>query len=111
MSNERIQDWLDDLARFAEDAAYIVSHGSEAYGADTAEGRLLRNAGERLLIKVATVAERLPETFKAQHPDVEWRSINRMRNLVAHHYDKINHDLMWSTLKNDLPALLDRLRS
>ncbi len=32
-----------------------------------------------------------------------------MRNLVAHHYDKVNHDLMWVTLDRDVPALIERL--
>ena len=28
--------------------------------------------------------------YKAQYPDVDWVGIMRMRNLVAHHYDKVN---------------------
>lgn len=105
----RVEDWLGDLAGFGADAAYLVAWGREAYLADTAQGRLLRNAGERLLIKVATVVERLPDEFKAGYPDIEWAHINRMRNLVAHHYDKVNDDLMFVTLRRDVPALLERL--
>lgn len=107
--DERILDWLDDLAGFGADAAYLVDLGKDAYLADTAQGRLLRNAGERLLIKVATIVERLPDAFKAEYPDVEWSRINRMRNLVAHQYDKINDDLMFATLRRDIPALIKRL--
>lgn len=44
------------------------------------DGALLRNAGERILIKVATVAEKLPSAFKNRYPDVDWQGINRMRN-------------------------------
>lgn len=107
--HERLTDWLDDLAGFGADAKYLVSLGREAYLADSAQGRLLRNAGERLLIKVATIVERLPEEFKAGYPDIEWVNINRMRNLVAHQCDRINHDLMWVTLQRDIPSLIERL--
>ncbi len=106
---ERIREWLDDLAGFGADAAYLVGLGQEAYLADTAQGRLLRNAGERLLIKVATIVERLPSDFKAEYPDIEWSNINRMRNLVAHRSDKVNDDLMLVTLRRDIPALINRL--
>lgn len=106
---DRVRDWLDDLSGFGADASYLVGLGRDAYLSDTAHGRLLRNAGERLLIKVATIAERLPDEFKAAHPDVEWASINRMRNLVTHHDDKVNDDLMFVTLQRDVPALLERL--
>lgn len=109
VNDQRIRDWLDDLAGFGADAEYLVDLGREAYLSDTAGGRLLRNAGERLLIKVATVVECLPDTFKAQYPEVEWVNITRMRNLVAHRYDRFNHDLMFVTLRRDVPALIERL--
>lgn len=105
----RLSDWLDDLAGFGADAEYLVDMGKQAYLADTAQGRLLRNAGERLLIKVATIVERLPDEFKAGYPDIDWSNITRMRNLVAHHYDKVNDDLMFVTLRRDIPALIKRL--
>ena len=37
---------------------------------------------------------------------VDWAGINRMRNLVAHHYDKVNDDLLWQALTVRIPALL-----
>ncbi len=109
VSEDRLCDWLGDLAGFGADAAYLVGLGRESYVADTPQGRLLRNAGERLLIKVATIVERLPEDFKSRYPDVDWASINRMRNLVAHQYDKVNDDLMFVTLRRDIPTLIQRL--
>lgn len=106
---ERIQRWLDDLRQFANDCRHIVGHGREAFTADSADGRLLRYAAQRLLINVATIVERLPEGFKAGYPQVEWVSIARMRNLVAHHYDKVNDDLIWQTLLVDIPRLAETI--
>lgn len=107
--DDRVQRRLSDLAGFGEQAAYIVGKGRDAYLADSPDGALLRNAGERILIKVATVAEKLPQAFKDAHPDVDWRGINRMRNLVAHHYDRVSHDLVWAALSVRIPELGSRL--
>ena len=109
MSDERLARRLDDLARIGAEAAYLVGKGRAAYLADTLDGALLRNAGERILIKVATVAEKLPQAFKDTCPDVDWQGINRMRNLVAHHYDRVSHDLVWTALSVRLPELGSRL--
>lgn len=109
MSSDRVQRRLDDLARFGAEAAYLVAKGTDAYLAETMDGALLRDAGERILIKVATVTEKLPEEYKATHPEVDWAGINRMRNLVAHHYDKVNDDLLWQALTVRIPDLLTRL--
>jgi uncharacterized protein with HEPN domain len=106
---DRIQRRLDDLARIGSEAAYLSGKGREAYLADTMDGAMLRNARERILIKAATVAEKLPGAFKAQHPDVDWTGISRMRNLVAHHYDKVNDDLMWQALTVRIPNLVKDL--
>jgi len=84
----------------------VTQAGLEAYSADDQNGALLRNAGERVLIKVATVVERLPEEFKANYPDIAWVNIVRMRNLVAHHYDHVDDDLIWNALANLVPALV-----
>lgn len=100
---------LADLERFGAEAAYIVDQGWGPYSADTLAGRTLRNAGERVLIKVATVAEKLPADFTDRFPDVDWVGITRMRNLVAHHYDKVNDELMWRALRVRVPELLHAL--
>jgi hypothetical protein len=109
VSDDRVQRRLEDLARIGAEAAYLVGKGRAAYLADTMEGALLRNGGERILIKAATVAEKLPDDFKTQHAEVDWTGINRMRNLVAHHYDKVNDDLLWTALTVRIPRLMTDL--
>jgi uncharacterized protein with HEPN domain len=97
--------WLQDLRGFSREAAYVTSFGESAFLEDSPAGALLRNAGERVLIKVAAVAARLPDDFKARHPQAEWAKLARMRNLVAHHYDHINSELVWAALHRRIPEL------
>lgn len=106
MISERVNRRLQDLCRIAQEAAYIAGHGEEVYLEDSMHGTLLRNAGERILIKVATVVEKLPSEFKSRFPEVDWIGIQRMRNLVAHHYDKVNDDLLWQALTVRVPSLV-----
>lgn len=109
MSTDRIERRLADLALFGEQAAYVVAKGREAYLADTMDAVMLRNAAERVLIKVATVVEKLPTEFTDRYPDIDWRGIGRMRNLIAHHYDAVNDDLMWAALEARIPDLIRQL--
>ena len=109
MSDDRVQRRLEDLARIGAEAAYLVGKGRTAYLADTMEGAMLRNAGERILMKAAIVAEKLPDDYKDRHPGVDWAGINRMRNLEAHADDKVNDDLLWQALTVRIPALLTEL--
>ncbi|MEE2058379.1 HepT-like ribonuclease domain-containing protein [Rhodococcus artemisiae] len=105
----RVRRRLEDLSDFAADAAYTVGLGLDAYLEDSAPGRVLRNNGRHILIQVATVVEKLPDAYKSAHSDIEWVAIGRMRNLIAHHYDKVNDRLVYTTLATRIPDLVDKL--
>ena len=107
--DERVRRRLADLARFAGDAAYTVSLGVEAYLEDSPQGRVLRNNGRHIVIQIATVAEKLPESFKAAYPATDWIAIGRMRNLIAHHYDRVDDRLVFQALAGRIPALMEDL--
>lgn len=87
----------------------IVAKGQDGYLADSLDGEMLRLAGRQLVIQVATVVEKLPESFTSQHPGIEWVKIQRMRNLVAHHYDKVLDEFVWESLRTRLPHLIEQL--
>ena len=106
---ERVRRRLRDLADFGADAAYTVGLGIEAYLDDSPQGRVLRNNGRHILIQIATLVEKLPTTFKESQNDVEWVAISRMRNLIAHHYDKVDDRLVFTALAHRVPDLLRRL--
>jgi len=57
----------------------------------------------------ATKLLRDNEAFVAQHPEVPWRSIKRMRNRIAHGYFEINLETVWETVQSALPDRLNQL--
>lgn len=105
---QRVRRRLRELADFDADAAYTVGLGIGAYLDDSPRGRVLRNNGRHILIQVATVVEKLPATFKDACDD-DWVAIGRMRNLIAHHYDKVDDRLVFTALAHRIPNLLGRL--
>lgn len=61
------------------------------------------------MILVATVVEKLPDSFKDARGDIEWVAIARMRHLIAHQYDRVDDRLVFSALASRIPDLLRRL--
>ena len=39
--------------------------------------------------------------------EINWSYIRGMRNVIAHHYGKVDFDVIWSTVKQDIPILKD----
>ena len=42
--------------------------------------------------------------------DIPWHKIRGLRNRLVHDYDNIYFDLIYNTVKNDLPILLEKIK-
>ena len=74
-----------------------------------AEGRttdqVLLRAAERLLEIIGEAASSVSEDARARHPDVDWRSIARLRVVLAHHYHRTDPSLIWTYATDEVPRL------
>ena len=43
--------------------------------------------------------------MKAEHPEVNWSDVAGMRDRLIHQYFGVNLDLVWATVKKNLPEL------
>ena len=73
--------------------------------------RVLLLATERGVEIIGEAARRLSATFTSSHPEVPWRKIIGQRNILAHEYGQIDHELLYKTATDDLPALILQLES
>lgn len=61
------------------------------------------------LLVLGEAAKRVSPDFRSQHADVPWKAIAGMRDRLVHGYDDVDLDLVWKTITDDLPALIERL--
>lgn len=54
--------------------------------------------------------QRVDPAFAAQHGDIPWQVMHTMRNRVAHGYDQVDLEIVWKTIRRDLPGLQSRIR-
>lgn len=48
---------------------------------------------------------RLSTEFKESHTETPWALIEKMRHVLVHDYYRINNDVLWSVITEDLPPL------
>ncbi len=93
----------------AIEAALRFTSGRERSDLDSDE--MLLFALVRAVEIVGEAASRLSEAGRAQAPDVPWSAITGMRNRLVHAYFDIDRDILWTTVQQALPTLLQQLRA
>ncbi|NHW89129.1 MAG: DUF86 domain-containing protein [Archaeoglobales archaeon] len=59
----------------------------------------------RRLEIIGEAVKLLPPDIKNKHPEVPWRKIAGMRDVLIHAYFSVDLELTWRTVKEDLPEL------
>lgn len=59
---------------------------------------------------IGEVAKSLPSEFTLAHPDIPWRDMARMRDILIHRYFNVDLELTWKTATEDVPALERQLQ-
>ena len=79
---------------------------------ETLEGDLkTQSAVLHQLLVLGEAIKRVSAYARAAHPEVPWRRIAGMRDVLIHAYDEVDLAAVRSTVRDDLPALLAQLRS
>jgi uncharacterized protein with HEPN domain len=60
---------------------------------------------------IGEAANRLPEEFKENHPEIDWYRIRGFRNRIVHHYFGIDYNIVWQIKETFLPEMLSAIRS
>lgn len=58
---------------------------------------------------IGEAARRLSQETRDKHPEIPWREITSMRNLVIHEYDVVDIGQVWDTVQNKIPPLIEQL--
>ena len=66
-------------------------------------------AVERALEIIGEAARRVSPKYQTQHPEIPWRDMIGQRNILAHEYGQIDHELLYKTIREDIPKLISAL--
>lgn len=77
---------------------------------DLEKDRMFQLALIRLMEVIGEAASRVSKPTRDQYPEIPWNEIIGMRHRLIHGYDVVDLDLLWETVKTDLPPLIATLQ-
>ena len=68
------------------------------------------DAVTRNLSIIGEATRYVPAEVQAKYTDVPWRLIRSTRNVLIHDYPVIDLEIVWQTIRDDLPPTVARIR-
>jgi len=101
-----------DMARLWDmlDAARaIIQFTRDKRFEDFIADRMVRNAVERNLEIIGEAARCVSQAFRESHPEIPWKAIIALRNVLAHEYGEIRYERLWLLCTQQLAILIRQL--
>ena len=104
---ERDPAYLWDMIEAARAAVdYTENLTLDKFLATDRERSITRLAVERQWEILGEAARRVSSQFREAHPELPWREIVGLRNVISHEYDKVNYESIYRIVRNRLPVLI-----
>ena len=66
---------------------------------------MARLATERAIEILSEAARHMPDEITARHPDIPWRKVRAIGNVLRHEYHRISSRIVWDVVTCELDAL------
>jgi uncharacterized protein with HEPN domain len=98
---------LDDILEAAEAISeFTAGMTFEEFRMD----RRTLHAVIRDLEVIGEAAKNVPEDVRQRYPDVEWKRMAGLRDILSHQYFGVNAEIVWDVAQNKLPTLVEQVR-
>ena len=100
---------VEFLMHIVDECDYLLKEYNENTFEDFLSNARLSKAICRSLEIIGEASSKINPDLKAKYPLVAWREMSDIRNRIIHHYFGIDNDIVWDTLKTDIPLLKESI--
>jgi uncharacterized protein with HEPN domain len=104
------RDWRTRLQDIIEAAEWVERYTAGLDFEEFAANRMVVDAVTRNVEIAGEAARHIPTSIAEKYPDVPWRLMSDMRNVLIHNYPGVDLGVIWRTIRDDLPPSVVRPR-
>lgn len=71
---------------------------------------ILQRAFARSLEIIGEAAKQVPDEFRKQYPNIDWKALAGLRDKLIHHYFGVDYSIVWDVVVNELPPVLTSIQ-
>lgn len=97
------------IEKIVNDLRFISFHMADVSLEEFGKNDILLDSMMFRMIQISENSKRLTDGYKSKKANVPWNSISGLRNRIVHDYGNVDLNVVYDTLKNDIPELLNML--
>jgi len=101
-----IEDYLEDILKECD---YLLDRSKNLTYEKFIRDEDLKRAFIRSLEIIGEATKKIPQETRMKYPDIPWRNIAGMRDKLIHEYFGISYEIVWETIKEDIPFLKQKI--
>jgi len=109
MSRKKNREYRDYIEDIYNDLRLILEFTAGMSSDDFISDRKTQYAVCKALENMGEASKRIPEFIRKKFPQVPFRKMAGLRDVVTHDYDGISYDMIWTLIIRDLPPLEEPL--
>ncbi|MEK7209181.1 MAG: DUF86 domain-containing protein [Patescibacteria group bacterium] len=94
--------YLEDIL---ESIKRIERYIKDLKTADFIENEVVQDGVMKRMEVIGEAVKHLPDNIKNKYPEIPWKNIAGIRDVLIHEYAGVQLETIWRTAKNDLPTL------
>ena len=94
------------IQKIIQDLNFIVLHMKDICIEELNENEVLLDSMLFRMIQLSENVKKLSDEYKMKNSNVPWNAIYGLRNRIVHDYGNVDLNVVFETLKNDVPELL-----
>ena len=95
------------IQKIRQDLEFIVIHMKDVDIEELNENEILLDSMLFRMIQLSENAKKLTDQYKQTRSNIPWNAMYGLRNRIVHDYGNVDLNIVFETLKNDIPQLLE----
>jgi len=105
-----LKNYNEYLRHIRDECEYLIK-GSEGLSYEEfIHNETLKRAFVRSIEIIGEATKKIPSEFKEKYPEVNWKEMSGMRDVLIHGYFGIDYKIVWDVIVNHIPQLLNRIK-
>lgn len=98
------------VTKMLEDIDFILEHMKNVTKVKLEKNPVLEDSMMFRLVQISESAFNISDKYKEKHSEIPWMEIKGLRNRIVHDYGNVQMDVVYDTLKKDIPDLKKTLK-